>query len=50
MSLDASSVKERGQVSGVEGEGRVRGRQCRICGDRTLTEVTGIFLAASHLT
>ena len=50
MSPDASSVKERGQVSGAEGEERVRGRQCRNGGDRTLIEVTGIFLAASHLT
>ena len=50
MSLDASSVKERGQVSGVEGEGRGRGRQCRNGGDSMLIEMIGIFLAASHLT
>ena len=50
MSLDASSVKERGQVCGVEGEGRGRGRQCRNGGDSTLIEVTGILLVASHNT
>ena len=41
-SLDASSVKERGQVNGVEGEGRGRGRQCRNGGDSTLIEMIGI--------
>ena len=51
MSLDASSVRERGQVSGVEGEGRGRGSQCRNGGDSTLIEVIDIFVGckSSHL-